>query len=247
MTFPNFCQNHAGINLCLKAFVANSTGYHLWLGASSSSPDLYLQTLETTNPLTGKKAVLMDSSGNTLTEIYPSSVPIPVEVPGGNSKPVSEVNTVISFSPDFHGNESLTLLVSGFTVKTSVNETISCSPGKDLNVEDTFPCEKAIKIGGSTLIFHYGKISQGPKGIRLTLVSDPMQFANGLLLTDVDLENHNNDTSSLMGSSFNVQTKQLELWMELDSASVDQSFDVRITGGDLAIEEPFQFTWEINP
>lgn len=111
-TFPNVCQNHAGINLCLRAFVANSSGYHLRLSASSSDPDHYLQTLETSNPLTGEEAVLMDSSGNALTKIYPSAVPIPVEVPSRNSEPSREVSTTISFAPVSQGNESLTLLVS---------------------------------------------------------------------------------------------------------------------------------------
>lgn len=102
-------------------------------------------------------------------------------------------------------------------------------------------------MGGNTLNFHYGEIAQAPEGIRLILISDPMQSVNGLLLTGVDLDNLNDDPSPLLGSSFDVQTKQLEIWMEVDTASTERSFDVRITGGDLTIEEPFQFTWEINP
>lgn len=246
-TFPAICQNHAEINLCLQAFVADSAGYHLWLSASSSDPDLYLQSLETSNPLTGKESVLMDSSGNALKEIYPSSVPMPVEVGGGNSKPSSKVNTTLSFSLAPQENKSLTLLVSGFTVKTPVNEIISCNPGNDVKVGSIFTCEKSINIDRNTLVFHSGKISQSLNGVRLTLVSDPMQPANGLLLTGVGLENLNGDSSSLLGSSFNVKTNQLELWMEVETTSIDQSFDIRVTDGELTIEEPFQFTWEINP
>ena len=141
----------------------------------------------------------------------------------------------------------MTLLVSGFTVKTPVNKIISCNLGNNFNVGSIFTCEKSINIDGNTLVFHYGEISPSPNGVRLTLVSDPMQPANGLLLTGLGLENLNDDPSSLLGSSFNVKTNQLELWMEVDTTSVDRSFDIRITDGELTIEEPFQYTWEINP
>lgn len=246
--YPDLCQTQSGIELCIQAFMANTTGYHLLLNASSLNPDNYLETITVTNPLTGEGAVLMDSSGNSLHENNSStpSFPIPHETPYGNMDSLNEVSTSLSFSLPPQEGEILTLLVSGFTVKTPVNKTISCDVGDDLVVGSTFPCERSITIGANELSFHSGEILQGQNGIRLMLVSDPLISTHEMILTGVDFENLNG-VSPLMGSSFNVQTRQLSLWLEQDSANIDRSFGIRITHGYLTIEESFQFTWDIRP
>lgn len=246
--YPDLCQTQSGIELCLQAFIADTTGYHLLLNASSLNPDFYLETLTVINPLTGEGAVLMDSSGNLLYENNTStpSFPIPHETPYDNMDSLNEVSTSLSFSPPPQEEERLTLLVSGLTVKTPVNKTISCDVGDDLVVGRTFPCETSITIGANELSFHSGEILQAQNRIRLLLVSDPIPASHEMTLTGVDFE-YLNGALPLMGSSFNVQTRQLSLWLEQDSANIDRSFDIRITYGYLTIEEPFQFTWAIQP
>lgn len=246
--FPDVCQNNVGINLCLRAFVSDLTGYHLWLSASSEKPKFYLETLDTSNHLIGEQAILMDASGHQLTQIYPTEVLTPYVLPPVRSALFpQEVTTTLSFDRSSSDNGPLTLLVSGLTVKTSVNELIMCEPGKNPGIGDQFPCEKSMNIAGELIKFHTGEITQNRHGIVLTLRSDPIQSSNGLLLTGVDLENINDYSESTIGTGFDVRTKQLELWFTVDPANTETLYGIRIIGADLTILEPFQLSWTLNP
>lgn len=246
--YPDACQINADINLCVRAFVADSTGYHLWLSASSANPVFYLPTLETSNPLTGNQAELMNSSGFIFNPIYPSEAPFPLEVPVGVQGIQSEVTTTLSFDRSNTESDSLTLLVSGLTVKTSVSELVSCDLGEAPQVGDRFSCEMSINIAGAQINFREGNITQNSDGIRLMLLSDPIQPSNGRILSGVDLEKLSSGSSYLVGSSFNVDTNRLEIWIGLnsfDSGSLQGIQGVRITDAYLTILEPFRLTWNM--
>ena len=245
--YPDICQTHLDVELCLRAFVSDSTGYHLWLSASSENPIFYLQTLDIHNPLAGEGAILMDFSGHQLDQVYPSQIPIPIVVSPVVSDVPKEVSTTLSFERSTNDNDSLDLLVAGLTGKTPVDELIMCEPGKNPGIGDQFPCEKSMNIAGELIRFHTGEITQNRYGIILTLRSDPIQSTNGLLLTGVDLENINDYSSSTMGTGFDLRTKQLELWFTVDPANTETLYGIRINGAHLTILEPYELTWKTTP
>lgn len=246
--YPDICQTHRDVELCLRAFVSDSTGYHLWLSGSSGNPIFYLQALETRNPLTGEEAILMDSSGHQLNQVYPSQLPMPIEVAPVVSDVPKEVSTTLSFERSTNDNDSLDFLVAGLTGKTPADELIMCEPGKNPGIGDQFPCEKTMNIAGELVRFHTGEITQEKyHGIILTLRSDPIQSSNGLLLTGVDLENINDYSSFTIGTGFDVRTKQLELWFTVDPANPETLYGIRIIDAYLTILEPFQLSWSLNP
>jgi hypothetical protein len=245
--YPHICQTQLDVELCLRAFVSDSTGYHLWLGASSYNPIFYLQTLDIRDPLTGKGAILMDSSGHQLEQVYSPAPPIVMEVSPVITDTTKEVRTTLSFEPSTNESGSLDLLVSGLTGKTPAEATIECGLGNNPQVGDKFPCEKSISIASEQIRFHEGEITQHSDGIHLTLLSDPIQASNGLLVTFVSAESLYYENSSLVGVGFNPRTNQLEIWLGLDSLSAKNQFAVKITSADLTILEPFKLTWKIKP
>jgi hypothetical protein len=245
--YPDICQAHLDVELCLRAFVSDSTGYHLWLSAASGNPIFYLQTLDIHNPLAGEDAILMDSSGHQLDQVYPSQLPLPIMVSPVISDVPKEVSTTLSFERSTNDNDSLELLVAGLTSKTPADDTIVCELGKGSKVGDRFACEKSISIAGQLIRFHEGKITQERDGIHLTLLSDPIQATDGFLLTFVDFESLETLKSSFWGTGFYPSTNQLEIWQGLDSLNAESRFAVKITSADLTILEPFKLTWKIKP
>ena len=246
--YPDACQTHLGIELCLRAFVSDLTGYHLWLSASSENPIFYLPILEIHNPLSGEDVILMDSSGRKLTQVYPEQLPIPIEVaPVESSDIPNKVNATLSFEQSTNDNGSLNLLVAGLTGETPANETIVCELRKDLQIGDHFPCEQSISIAGEQIQFHEGEITQHSDGIHLTLLSDPIQASDGLLVTALKFETLDYETSSMWGNGFYPSTNQFEIWSVVDSLNPASKFAVRITAADLTILEPFELTWRIRP
>jgi hypothetical protein len=245
--YPHICQTQLDVELCLRAFVSDSTGYHLWLGASSHNPIFYLQALDIRDPLTGKGAILMDSSGHRLEQVYSPAPPIVMEVSPVITDTTEEVRTTLSFEPSPNESGSLDLLISGLTGKTPADDTIVCELGPDPQIGDKFPCEKSISIAGEQIRFHEGEITQHSDGIHLTVLSEPIQASNGLLVTFVNADSLYYENSSLVGVGFNPRTNQLEIWLGLDSLSVKNQFALKITSADLTIFEPFKLTWIIKP
>lgn len=247
--YPDLCQTHLEIELCLRAFVSNPTGYHLWLSASSKNPVFYLQTLEIRDPLTGEVAILMDSSGQLLNQIYSSEPPLVVAavVPPEITDVPEKVSTTLSFERSTNESGSLDLLVTGLTGKTPADDTIVCELGNDPQIGDHFPCEKSITIAGEQIRFHAGEITQHSDGIHLTVQSDPIEASNGLQLTFVDAESLAYENSSFGGVGFDRRTYQLEIWQGIDSLNSGKKFAVKITSADLTMLEPFQLTWKIKP
>jgi hypothetical protein len=245
--YPHICQTQLDVELCLRAFVSDSTGYHLWLGASSYNPIFYLQTLDIRDPLTGKGAILMDSSGHQLEQVYSPAPPIVMEVSPVITDTTKEVRTTLSFEPSTNESGSLDLLVSGLTGKTPADATIECGLGNNSQVGDKFPCEKSISIAGEQIRFHEGDITQHSDGIHLTLLSDPIQASNGLLVTFVSADSLYYKNSSFVGVGFNPRTNQLEIWLGLDTLNSGKQFAVKITSADLTILEPFKLTWKLKP
>ncbi len=246
--YPDLCQTHLEVELCLRAFVSDKTGYHLWLSASSRNPLFYIQILDIHNPLTGESAILTDSSGHQLDPVYSSEPAIVMQVSPVITDTPEEVKTYLSFERTTDESGYLVLLVGGLTGQTPVDELIMCEPGSHPGIGDQFPCEKTINIAGELIKFHTGEITQKKNyGTILTLQSDPIQSSNGLLLTGVDYENINNFSSSSSGMSFDVRTKQLELWCTVDPANPETLYGIRIIGANLTILEPFQLTWKPNP
>jgi hypothetical protein len=245
--YPDICQTHLDVEMCLRTFVSDSTGYHLWLSASSRNPIYYLPTLFLHDPLTGEGPTLMDSSGHQLDPVYSSEPAIVMQVSGVITDTPEEVRTYLSFerSPDESG--SLELQISGLTGKTPVDETIECGLGNNPQIGDRFPCEKSIAIDGEQIWFHEGEITQHSDGIHLTIVSDPIEASNGFQLSLVDAESLYYENSSLVGVGFDIRTNQLEIWLGLDSLSAKNQFAVKITSADLTILEPFKLTWKIKP
>jgi hypothetical protein len=245
--YTNNCQTREEVELCLRVVTSDANGNHLWLSALSKNPDFYLETLDIHNPLTGEDVNLVDSAGRQLTQIYPPQPPIPIEVASIQSgENPREVSTTLSFERLPDANNPMTLIVNGLTGKIPANETIRCELGGDPQVGDHFPCEKSTNIGGELIHFHEGEISQEADGIHLTLFSDPIVAVNGLLLTGMDLENLNLE-SSLWGNGFNQNTKQLELWKVVESINAKTSFEVKITAFNLTLLEPFRLSWSANP
>jgi hypothetical protein len=246
--YLDICQTHLGAELCLRAFVSDSTGYHLWLSGSSENPILYLQNLETRNPLTGEEAILMDPSGYQLAPAYPEQPPIPNIVALFESLDFpKEVRATLSFERSANESGSLELLISGLSGKTPANETIVCQLGENPQIGDHFPCEKSFTIAGEQIRSHEGEITQHRDGIHLTLLSDPIQASNGLLVTFVDAESLYYENSSLLGTGFSPSTNQLEIWLGLDSLNAESKFAIRITAADLTILKPFRLSWSLNP
>jgi uncharacterized membrane protein (DUF485 family) len=245
--YPHICQTQLDVELCLRAFVSDSTGYHLWLGASSHNPIFYLQTLDIREPLTGKGAILMDSSGQQLEPVYSSELRTVLEVSSGITDSVNEVSTTLSFERSVNESGSLELLISGLTGKTPADDTIVCELGTDPNIGDHFPCEKSIIIAGEQISFHEGEITQHSDGIHLTIRSDPILASDGLLLTFVNADSLYYENSSLVGVGFDLRTNQLEIWLGLDSLSAKNQFAVKITSADLTLLAPFRLTWNKIP
>ncbi|MFZ2096736.1 MAG: hypothetical protein WAV05_08875, partial [Anaerolineales bacterium] len=227
--YPHECQTQLGVELCLRTFISDSTGYHLWLSASSSNPILYLQDLYLHNPLTGEDPILIDSSGHQLDPVYSSELPIVIQESPVITDAIQEVRTTLSFERSANESGSLELLVGGLTSKTPADDTIVCGLGNDPQIGDKFPCEKSISIAGEQIRFHEGEITQHSDGIHLTVLSDPIQASNGLLVTFVSAESLNYENSSLVGIGFNPRTNQLEIWLGLDSLSAKNQFAVKIT------------------
>jgi hypothetical protein len=245
--YPHICQTQLDVELCLRAFVSDSTGYHLWLGASSHNPIFYLQTLDIRDPLTGKGAMLMDSSGHQLEQVYSPAPPIVVEVSPVITDTTEEVRTTLSFVPSTNESGSLDLLISGLTGKTPADDTIVCGLGPDPRIGDKFKCETSISIAGEQIRFHEGEITQHSDGIHLTVRSEPIQASNGLLVTFVSADSLYYENSSLVGVGFNPRTNQLEIWLGLDSLSAKNQFAVKITSADLTILKPFILPLNLKP
>lgn len=246
--FPDLCQSRKGVELCVQAFVNDSTGYHLLLNASSSNPDFYLESLDLTNLLTGEDAQLIDSSGNRLQKgsTTSPSFPIPFEIPVEVFDYQRKASTSLTYSSSTPEGDFLTLVVPGLTVKTPTSQTITCNLDNGLVIGSTFPCEASVTIGGNVLNFHTGEVHQGQTGIQLRITSEPIQPKDNLLVTSVSLENLNG-VDSTIGTSFEVKTRQLSLFLEQETYSSGQSFNIRIVDGYLTILEPYQFNWTINP
>lgn len=246
--FSDQCQTHHGVDLCIKAFVNDSNGYHLLLNALSSNPDFYLESLYLTNPLTGKDVELMDSSGNLLqkSSISSTNYSLPFEIPVEVFDAQREASTTLHFSPSSKEDTSLTLTVSGLQGKTPVDQIITCDVSDDPAIGSTFPCETSISIGGIELTFHAVEVVQGQTGIQLRIISDPIQPKDNLLVTGAYLENLNN-VDCLIGTSFEVKTRQLILFLEQETFSPSQSLNIRVVDGYLTILEPYQFKWTITP
>ena len=246
--FSEQCQTHHGVKLCVNAFISDSNGYHLLLNATSSNPDFYLESLYLSNSLSGEDVQLMDSSGNLLQRSSLSSTDfsLPFEIPVEVFDAQRVASTTLHFSPSSKDNYSLTLTAPGLQVKTPVNKSISCDVGNDPVIGDAFPCETSITIGGIELTFHSIEVVHGQTGIQLRLISDPIQPKDNLMVTGAYLENLNN-VNYLIGTSFETKTRQLILFLEQETFSSDQSFNIRIVDGHLTILEPYRFTWAINP
>ena len=247
-TFSDQCQIHQGVELCVQAFVSDSTGYHLLLNASSSNPDFYLETPFLSNRLTGEDAQLTDSSGNLLQKSSSSSpnFPMPFEIPVEVFDSQRKVSTTLNYSPSTQEGDFLTLTIPGLTVKTPANQTITCNLENDLTIGSTFPCKASVTIGGNELTFHSGEVLQGQTGIQLRITGDPVYPVDNLILTGVNFE-VTDGNAPLIGTSFEIKTQQLSLFLERDTVSSDQPFSIQITAGYLTITEPYQFTWTINP
>jgi hypothetical protein len=246
--FSDQCQVNNGVELCVTAFVNDSNGYHLLLNAFSSNPDFYLESLYLNNPLTGRDVQLMDSSGKLLQKSSVSSTnfSLPFEIPVEVFDAQREASTTLHFFPSSKDNHSLTLTASGLDVKTPVNQIITCDVGDNPAIGSTFPCETSITIGGIELTFHSVEVVQGQTGIQLRIISDPIQPRDNLLVTGLYFENLNG-VDSATGTSFEVKTRQLILFLEQKAFSSGQSFHIKIVDGYLTILEPYQFTWTINP
>jgi hypothetical protein len=245
--YPNVCQSHRDVQLCLRAFVSDATGYHLWLSAVSVNPVFYFETLDTSNRLTGEGAALKDASGKQLDQIYPSETSFPGVLPPYVTALPKEVRTTLSFERQANTKGPLELSVGGLTGKTPASETIVCKLGDNPQIGDSFPCERSITISGEQISFHEGVIIQKRDGIRLSLLSDPIEPTNGLLVTGVDIESLEYINSSYYGEGFNPMDNQLEIWLGLDKLTPDKKFAIRITGASLTIVEPFRLTWNSNP
>ncbi len=245
--YPDLCQMQIDVELCLRTFVSDSTGYHLWLSASSRNPVYYLQYLFLNNPLSADGPILTDSSGRQLAPVH-SAEPVGVmQVSPVITDTPEEVSTYLSFERSSNESGSLELQVPGLTGKTPANETIVCGLGNNPHVGEHFACEKTITIAGEQIKFHEGEISQHSDGIHLSIVSDPIEAANGFQITMVGAESLYYENSSLVGVGFDIRTHQLEIWLGLDSLSVNNLYAVKITSADLTIIEPFKLTWKIKP
>ncbi len=245
--YPDLCQTHLDVELCLRTFVSDSTGYHLWLSASSRNPIYYLQYLNLNNPLSAEGPTLTDSSGHPLAAVYSSEPAIVMQVSPAITDTPGEESTYLSFERSPNEGGSLELQVPGLTGKTPANNTILCSLGNDPQVGNHFACEKTITIAGEQIRFHEGVISQHSNGIHLTIVSDPIEASNGFQITMVDAESLYYENSSLVGVGFDMRTHQLEIWLGMDSLNAKNQFAVKITSADLTILEPFNLSWKINP
>ena len=248
MIFSDLCDSHNGIELCVQAFVSDSTGYHLLLNASSANLDFYLESLDMTNPWIGQDVELMDSSGIPFQKGSAASpeFSLPFEIPVEEFDAQSEAGTTLHFVPSLQDSHSLTLTAPGLTVKTPVDQIITCEVGDNPVVGSTFPCEVSITIGGNVLNFHTGEVLQGQTGIQLRITSDPIQPQDNLLLTRAYLENLNGGNSTV-GAIYEVKTRQLVFFLEQETFTPDQSFNIRVVDGYLTILEPYQFSWEIEP
>ena len=246
--FSEKCQTHHGIELCVNAFITDSDGYHLLLNAISSNPGFYLESLYLSNSSTGEDVQLMDSSGNLLQRSSLSSADfsLPFEIPVEVFDAQREASTTLHFSPASKDNDTLTLTVPGLQVKTPIDQIINCNVGDNPVIGSSIPCETSISIGGIELNFHSIEVSQGQTGTQLRMISDPIQPKDNLMVTGAYLENLNTG-NYFIGTSFEVKTHQLILFLEQDSFSSDPSFNIRIVDGYLTILEPYQFNWTINP
>jgi hypothetical protein len=246
--YPDLCQTHLDVELCLRTFVSDSTGYHLWLSASSQNPSFYLQTLFLDNPpLTNEGAILTDSSGHQLTPVYSSEPAVAMQVSPVITDTFDEVKTYLSFERSANESGSLELQISGLTGKTPADATIVCRLGGDPQIGDRFACEKSVSIAGETIRFHEGEITQHPDGVHLTIESDPIEATNGYQLNFVNAESLYYENSSLVGVGFDSHTNKLEIWLGMDSVNQGKQFAVKITSAELMILEPYKFTWKIRP
>lgn len=245
--YPDTCQTNQDIELCLKAFVSDSSGYHLWLSASSRNPLFYLQILEIRDPFGSEGVILRDSSSQQLESIYSSITPFVMEVSPVITDAVQEVRRTLSFERSVNENGALELLVQGLTGKTPADGTIVCELRNSHQIGDHFPCEQEISIAGEQIRFHEGEITQHTDGIHLTIRSEPVQPSGGFLVSGMDVESLNHETSSTWGIGFISTTKELEIWTVVESLNEDTEFAVKITGADLTLLEPYRLTWNINP
>jgi hypothetical protein len=245
--YPDICQTHLDVEMCLRTFVSDTTGYHLWLSASSKNPLFYMQTLDTWNHLTGGEANLVDSQGHLLTRVFTSQLPVVMEISPVITDATDEVRTSLSFERSTDKSGPLELVVGGFTGKAPANETIECDLGQNPQVGDRFACEKEANIAGQLVRFHEGEITQHSDGIHLTLLSDPVQATDGMLLTFVDFDSLSYENSPFGGVEYTYSTRQLEIWQGLDVLKTESKFSIRITAAYFTILEPFRLTWVINP
>ncbi len=245
--YPDVCQTHLDVELCLRTFISDTSGYHLWLSASSRNPIFYLQYLYLRDPLTGEDPILTDSSGHQLEPVYASEPQVVMQVSPVITDTPGEVSTYLSFERSTNESDTLELVIAGLTGKTPANDTIVCGLGNNPQIGDRFPCEKSITIAGQQIRFHEGEITQHTDGIHISVLSDPIQASDGYQLTFVDAESLDYENSSSVGVSFDRRTDQLEIWLGLDALNAEKQFAVKITSADLTILEPFKYTWKIKP
>ena len=121
------------------------------------------------------------------------------------------------------------MTIPGLTVKTPANQTITCNLENDLTIGSTFPCKASVTIGGNELTFHSGEVLQGQTGIQLRITSDPVYPVDNLILTGVNFE-VTDGNAPLIGTSFEIKTQQLSLFLERDTVSSDQQNPINLPG-----------------
>jgi hypothetical protein len=182
----NPCIKSNGLQVCLKAAVSDPVGTHLLLEANSQGEQLTpgsYRELIVPNLLTGDiKVILTDDLGNALQ--FPNQPFDPLQMNNGVGL---QSLTFPSVSPQA---QTLTLRVPAFEAQAALPDPLQLQVDLGANPQpgQSLTLDQELKFLGQAVRFRQATLEgDGVASLRLTLISDPIQPQNGLLVSGLEL------------------------------------------------------------
>jgi len=244
------CVVTNGMQVCLKAAQTDAGGTRLLLAATRQNgkltPGSDIYRLVMGNLLTNDlKVTLTDNMGSVVA--YPDNMPLdaPQSQGGVFLQP-------ITFPPVSAQARQLTLRVPALTARAAFSEPVPLAVDLGANPQpgQTLALDQTLNLLGQTVRFRQATLEgNGTSSLRLTLLSDPAEPKNGLLIAGLELGKPDG-IDDLYGASSADSQGRLKIFTEL-IGSVSGKKTGRlvfpIVGAQVLLLGPFQFTFPAPP
>ncbi|MEW6568112.1 MAG: hypothetical protein AB1449_08095 [Chloroflexota bacterium] len=242
--YPDSCDATEAIQLCAVAVVSEETGTTIFLSGSALDTSLSLLSLTAANPLTGEdRPVLQGDSGPGLSPIPVDMPPIPLELPPLGAQVVTESLRFAALAPD----ATATLHIPAVQAQVLVGMPIQLSLRPDPRPGEVFDTDVAVNVGTVSLHFVRAEVVEGPVGVQVVLISEPVRPLNGRLVTGLGLATPSAQGGGrrVFGSSFDVADRVLRVWWDLQGGEGDEVAiqTVMVETAEVTLLGPFRLRW----